>query len=202
MGKFLGFLDMKSIGRHAEKLLPKALKSALPAGLDSIVDMFLKDGDKETAEKIKARFETDEAKLEYEKLALKKLENDQDFKLEAKRIELEEKEAELKDMQSARDFAKDDNLNGHSLSKVVRPAILITLTGAFLILIFAMFFVQVYAMFNDFPQAKELNSLFEMLLGFIRSPLNLVFMFYFSARTIDKISHKYFGNEDKEKEDQ
>ncbi|MFW6310622.1 MAG: hypothetical protein ACOC1K_00085 [Nanoarchaeota archaeon] len=181
MGNFLG------INKNFWGFLGEAGKSFLPNTISSMVDIFDKKGDKETAEKIKNVFSDDETRIELEKLALEKSKTDKNFQLKLKELELNEKESNLKDRENARSLAKDDNMKGHWVSKIVRPSILIVLTSAYLLLIFAMFSVQVYAMFKNFEQATNLNELFKMLLNYIQTPLSTAYMFYFGSRGAEKI---------------
>lgn len=181
MGNFLG------INKNIWEFLGEAGKSFLPSTISGIVDIFDKKGDKETAKKIKDVFSDDKTRIELEKISLEKAKADKNFQLKLKEMKLEEKEAELKDRENARSLAKDDNMRGHWISKVVRPSILITLTSAYLILIFAMFSVQVYAMFKNFEQATNLNELFKMLLSYLQIPLSTAYMFYFGSRGAEKI---------------
>jgi hypothetical protein len=195
MGNFLG-INWRNLGKSAEKLLPNITKSILPAGLDSIIEIFDKSGKKETADEIRKQFSTDEAKLEFEKLALAKLESDKNFKLRAKEIELEEKEAELKDLDSARELAKSDNLNGHKLSKIIRPVSALMFIGIFLVLFLTILICGVIIIFNpEFSdKSNDLIELAKSLFGYINVPLISVLGFFFGTRHFEK--RKYLDSKD------
>lgn len=195
MGNFLG-IPWRKIGKGVEKALPNVAKSMLPAGLDTVIEIFDKSGKKETANEIRKQFSTDEAKLEYEKLALSKVENDQNFKIKMKEIELEEKEAELKDLDSARELAKSDNLNGHKLSKIIRPLSALMFIGIFLVLFLTILICGVIIIFNpEFSdKSKDLIELAKSLFGYINVPLISVLGFFFGTRHFEK--RKYLDSKD------
>lgn len=167
------------------------LKSALPSALQSVPDLFRSRGDSSTAKKIEDAFTSEQTRLEFEKLALSRLETSNEFELKLKDYELKEKEQEIENLKSARDFAKNDNEFGSRLSRNVRPAILIAVTSAFIILLFAMFTVSSVSLYRDIDKSVELINIFETLLGFLSTPLTTLFMFYFGARSVEKIGHEY-----------
>lgn len=195
MGNFLG-VPWRKLGKGVEKFIPQLSKSLLPAGLDSIIEIFDKSGKKDTANEIRKQFSTDESKLEFEKLTLAKLEADKNFKIRAKEIELEEKEAELKDLDSARELAKSDNLNGHGLSKIIRPLSALMFIGIFLILFLTILICGVIIIFspNFADKSKDLIELAKSLFGYINVPLISVLGFFFGTRHFEK--KKYLDTKD------
>lgn len=119
---------------------------------------------------------------------MEKFENDQNYNLKLKELELEEKEAELKDLDSARDFAKTDSLHGHPLSKVIRPVSAIIFIGIFLVLFLTNLICGVIIIFKPEFQSQmgELISLSESLFGYINVPLVSVLGLYFGTRHFEK----------------
>lgn len=176
---------------NLKNLLPNIIKSVLPGSLGAVVDIFRKNGDDKTADAIANVFTKDEMKLEFEKLAMEKIQISNEYNLKLKDIEIE-------DLKSAREYAKNDNEFGTKLSRNVRPVILIAVTSAFLLLLFMMFSVSILRMYYDIGNADELINIFKTLLEYIQSPLQILFMFYFGARSIEKIGHEFNSNKKKE----
>jgi len=172
---------------NLKNILPNILKSALPGSLGAIVDIFRNKGDNKTADAIANVFTKDEMKLEFEKLALEKIQVSNEFQIKLKDIEIE-------DLKSARKYAENDNEYGTKLSKNVRPSILIAVTSSFLLLLFMMFGISILRMYYDIGNADELISIFKTLLDYIQSPLQILFMFYFGARSVEKIGNNIMKN--------
>ena len=131
----------------------------IPAVVEALRSI-LKKKSPEVAEAVEKAFSDPETRLELEKLALKKLE-----------LEQQPEKWELEDRASAREMAKYDITGDSFLSKNVRPLVLIYLTIMFTIA----FFLSAQ---NEF--AASMISTFQTLLLW-------VYGFYFGGRSLEKI---------------
>lgn len=172
-----------------KELIPNLLKSAIPSAIKGIPNIFRKMGDSETAKRIEDAMSSEEFKLKSKELLLKEIEEDNEFTLKIKELELKEKEAELKDLDSARDLAKNDNLNGHHLSKIIRPLSALVMISLFIFCVLTVTVSGVILIFNnsiDSSQMNELIKLAESIMDYIKVPLVIILGFFFGSRHLEK----------------
>ena len=165
------------------------LKSALPGSISGLVDIFRKKGDNKTADNIENTFSSEEFRLEYEKLLLDKIQHSNEFSLKLKEFELREKEAELKDLASAREFANNDNINGNKLARNVRPITAFLFIGIFLFCVSLIVIAGITIIFVDGIEISAMESLINLsdkILSYINVPLISILGLYFGARSYEK----------------
>ena len=134
--------------------------AALIPGLIEGVKGIIKKKAPDIADKVENLFSDPETRIELEKLALQKMQ-----------LEQQPEKWELEDRASAREMAKYDMTGDSFLSKNVRPLVLIYLTIMFTIA----FFLSAQ---NEF--AASMISTFQTLLLW-------VYGFYFGGRSLEKI---------------